>query len=100
LLNLGHHSYRQRAYENLIRNEGSALERGEWLLERKSIYEELFPETKVGGLPGAPGGGKQAKTAHCATFDCFPVRVGDYPSQNSKTFSRNLGSCPVCIAQA
>jgi len=54
--------------ENLIRNEGSALERGEWLLERKSIYEELFPETKVGGLPGAPGGGKQAKTADSATF--------------------------------
>jgi len=32
--------------ENLIRNEGSALERGEWLLERKRIYEELYPETK------------------------------------------------------
>ena len=32
--------------ENLIRNEGSALERGEWLLERKIIYEELFPETR------------------------------------------------------
>ena len=35
--------------ENLIRNEGSALERGEWLLERKTIYEELFPETRHGG---------------------------------------------------
>jgi ParB family chromosome partitioning protein len=34
--------------ENLIRNEGSALERGEWLLERKIIYEELYPETRHG----------------------------------------------------
>ena len=46
----------------------SVLERGEWLLERKRIYEELHPETKVGGLPGAPGGGKQAKTAPSAVF--------------------------------
>lgn len=34
--------------ENLIRNEGSALERGEWLLERKAIYEELYPDTRRG----------------------------------------------------
>jgi len=38
--------------ENLIRNEGTVLERGEWLLERKRIYEELHPETRVGQFGG------------------------------------------------
>ena len=34
--------------ENLIRNDLSVLERGDQLLERKRIYEELYPETKAG----------------------------------------------------
>lgn len=38
--------------ENLIRNEGTVLERSEWLEERKVIYEELFPETRVGQFGG------------------------------------------------
>ena len=34
--------------ENLIRNDLSVLERGDQLLERKRIYEELYPETRHG----------------------------------------------------
>ena len=35
--------------ENLIRNELSALERGEQLAKRKDLYEAKFPHTKKGG---------------------------------------------------
>jgi len=36
----------------MIRNDLSVLERGERLEERKAIYEELFPETRVGQFGG------------------------------------------------
>lgn len=35
--------------ENLIRNELHYTERGELLRRKKKIYEELYPETRVGG---------------------------------------------------
>jgi hypothetical protein len=54
--------------ENLTRSELTELERGEALAERKRLYLELHPETAQGGLPGAPGGGKQAKTDNMASF--------------------------------
>jgi hypothetical protein len=53
--------------ENLCRAELTELERGEHLQRRKAIYEQMCPETRQGGLPGAPGGGK-AKTANLAGF--------------------------------
>jgi phage N-6-adenine-methyltransferase len=51
--------------ENLIRNELSALERGEQLIERKDIYEDLHPETKH----GANGGGRAGKGTKTKTED-------------------------------
>ncbi|MZP57139.1 MAG: ParB N-terminal domain-containing protein [Bacteroidales bacterium] len=34
--------------ENLIRNEGTVLERSDWLKERQAIYEKLYPDTRRG----------------------------------------------------
>jgi len=33
--------------ENLIRNDLTVLEKGDWLQKRKEIYERLYPETKA-----------------------------------------------------
>lgn len=35
--------------ENLIRNDGDALERADFLATRKAIYERIYPEAKQGG---------------------------------------------------
>lgn len=43
--------------ENLRRNEGNPLERGQWLAERKGIYEALHPETRPVTIRGGPGRG-------------------------------------------
>jgi ParB-like nuclease domain len=53
--------------ENLCRAELTELERAEHLQKRQAIYERIHPESRQGGLPGAPGGGK-AKTANLAGF--------------------------------
>ncbi len=73
--------------ENLIRNDLSVLERGEQLEERKAIYEELYPETKRGGLPGAPGGGKQAKSE---IISSFAEDTADKTGQSRRTIEQEI----------
>jgi ParB family chromosome partitioning protein len=54
--------------ENLQRTELTALEQSKALARRKQIYEAIHPETKRGGAPGKPGGGKKAKDDNMSSF--------------------------------
>jgi N6-adenosine-specific RNA methylase IME4 len=54
--------------ENLVRNELTALEYAEQLARRKELYLARHPETKHGGAPGRPGGGKEAKEDKVSSF--------------------------------
>jgi hypothetical protein len=50
-----------------IRRGQNVIVRAEHTLEAKKIYETLHPETKQGGAPGKPGGGK-AKSETVSSF--------------------------------
>lgn len=58
--------------ENLIRNEGTVLERSEWLKERKEVYEALFPETKAKTIGGKTGGRGREKIANAESAPAIP----------------------------
>jgi len=54
-------------FELVAGSDLSVLERGEHLVERKRLYLLKHPQTKQGGAPGLPGGGK-AKTDTVSVF--------------------------------
>ena len=54
--------------ENLIRNELTALERGEHLVERKRIYLLKYPETAPVTERGGPGRGKTTPESGTVSF--------------------------------
>jgi len=72
--------------ENLCRNEGTALERSEWLARRKVIYERLYPETRQGGAPGKAGGGK-AKNDNVSSF---AADTADKTGLSERTVQRDV----------
>jgi len=70
--------------ENLIRNELSVLERGEWLLERKAIYEELHPDTRWGVAGGlARQGSANAESA-------FAKDTSEKTGQSRRVIEENI----------
>jgi N6-adenosine-specific RNA methylase IME4 len=65
--------------ENLVRNELTALERGDQMLRRKEIYLALHPETKPVTERGGPGRG------HKTTADSAPVSASFVTDAASKS---------------
>jgi N6-adenosine-specific RNA methylase IME4 len=66
--------------ENLIRNELTALERGEELARRKEIYEAIHPETKSVRDRGGPGRGNKNERHDVASFsDDTAAKTGQSP---------------------
>lgn len=75
--------------ENLIRNDLSVLERGDQLLERKRIYEELYPETKQ----YSAGAAISNKTRHgipASEIISFAADTSDKTGQSRRTIEQEI----------
>lgn len=69
--------------ENLVRAELGEFERCQHLARRKALYEHLHPETRRGGGPGKPGGGKVAARTP-DTGDLVPSFADDTASKTGR----------------
>jgi N6-adenosine-specific RNA methylase IME4 len=65
--------------ENLFRNDGTVLERAEWLKRRKEIYEALHPETRRGCAPGNQHTGKKRKSEIISFYQNSAIKMGVSP---------------------
>ncbi len=75
--------------ENLIRNELSALERGEQLSKRKGLYEAKYPQTKN----GAKGGRGNTKTQNFESAESALSFVKDTAAktkQSARTIAEDV----------
>ena len=75
--------------ENLIRAELGYIERGDFLKRRKEIYEELYPETKVGQYGGGHNGiGTKYKTEN-ETIS-FSVDTANKTGKSERTIEQDV----------
>ena len=70
--------------ENLIRRELSALDRAVFLLERKTVWERLHPETAHGKARKSRGN----KVANVATFQRFSKEAAERTGLSERTIRR------------
>ena len=83
--------------ENLVRSELTVLERGEHYCRRKSLHEKLYPETRQGGAPGLPGGGKAKTTGRIGFVRDTAVRLGRAESVVREEL--RIGALPAPVKQ-
>lgn len=80
--------------ENLIRNNGTALEQSEWLARRKDLYEAKHPETKKGGERGnqhTGGKKRQSETISFSQDTAAKAGVSARSVQHGVQIATNLG---------
>lgn len=81
--------------ENLVRNQGSVIEQGEWLAEKKRIYEELHPETKAnvaGGIARQKTASDKMSLAKTATAEIpsFVADTAEKTGLSERTIERTI----------
>lgn len=74
--------------ENITRNNGTELEQGQWLSERKRIYEKLHPETKAS--IGAELVSKRWNTADNLTTVSFANDTANQTGLSDRTIRRKI----------
>ena len=78
--------------ENIKRKQLTPLEEGQALLERKKIYERMYPETKQGAIPGnQEKGSVGGKTAKCAVLpDSFVTNTSQKLGISERGIRKNI----------